>query len=822
MAETAHARSRMASIFGLVTQLLAVIAVFVINHQFFGIPGLDVLGWYLICGIPIWFIALLVFRQHELAALEALDLEELRREKKATGGGDALFDAEGGGGIGFMVARARLEWMQKWLVPIFGLIISLAFMGVGAWKFLVLRRLELNADVTRLAWPIVHPQTAPILLIALTVLTLLLFLVSRYASGLARNVEWQLLRGPGSHTLGMTLASFALVVIYAIHLYMPEVNWERYVTYAIPILMVALGFETFANFILDIYRPRAPGVVPRACFDSRLLGLFSEPGGFAASLAEAMNYQFGFQVSQTWFYQLLQRTLIPLIGVAAVIVWLLTCVVIVETNEHAIIERFGRQVNADNPYGPGVYLKAPWPIDIQRTFNTGELQQFAVGYKAGASPDLSNPGKVELWTDEKHRGREHFNFVVPPPAATGGPTSQPVASEGVRSAPVNLIRMEIFVQYQIDAKRLAEYTQFNFDDERSSPEQMLQSMAWAEVIRIVAHTPVERLLDTPREALSDELFKRLTADAAAAKLGLTIAYVGVTNTHPEKTVAEAYRKVITARQEMVTEIRKARVEQEKVLSEVAGDRRRAVLLAFALGQVERAEIDQSNLLRTLEPEKSKLPEGLRDQAAALKPEFDAYFSAMWNRAQVVDDYDLARDEYERGMGRSSGEISKLEQAKQDAEKAEQQAASAVDAKLAPLLAAARQTLSEAAAKAWIGSQRTEMARGYWNARIAVAASSLQGSAGVKLAEAQVRRWDVEMQAAGKLARVENERYAYEASPNVYKTRRYLEVLVNGLIDSRKYFFAFDPAGRSVHLRIQAEEKVRTDMANFNTKERTPG
>lgn len=830
MAETSFARSRMAAIFGLVAQIVAAIAVFLINANFFQIPGLDHLGWYLVCGVPIWFIALLVFRQHELAALEAMDLEELRREKKTTGAGEALFDAEGGGGIGFMVARARLEWMQKWLVPIFGLIFAVLMLGIGAWKFLHLRKLELNADVTRSPWPIINPEAAPILLIALTVLTLLLFLVSRYASGLARNVQWQLLRGAGSHTLGMTLASFALVIVYGIYLYMPDVNWEKYVTYAIPLLMIVLGFETFANWVLDIYRPRAPGVVPRACFDSRLLGLFSEPGGIAASLAEAMNYQFGFQVSQTWFYQLLQRTLVPLVAVAVLIIWLLTCIVIVEPNQHAIIERLGRQVNAEKPLGPGLYFKAPWPIDVLHTFNTGELHQFAVGYKVGFQP-AADPHKgdssIELWTDDRHSGRDHFNFVVPPPPVIQGPTSQPtdLSSAGVaagKSAPVNLIRMEIFVQYRIDPTRLAEFTQHNFGDDRVSPEDMLRSLAWAEVVKIAAHSPVERLMDMPRETLSAELQKRLTEKAADAKLGLSIVFVGLSNIHPEKTVADAYRKVITARQEAITEIRRARVEQEKILSEIAGDRQRAGLLAYAISQVEEAELRQADKLRALEASRVALPDALVDRVAALKADFDAYLTAMWARVRAADQSSLARDEYQRGMGYSLGEVSRLEQQTTAAAAAEAAAKKMLDDKLAPVLAEARKSLDEAAAAAWLDSQRAGMARAFWNSEIASALTGLQGAAGVVLSKAQANRWEVEMQAAAKLARVENERYAYQASPNVYKTRRYLEVLVNSLIDSRKYFFAFDPAGRNIHLRIQAEEKVRTDMTNLQTKERTGG
>ena len=50
----------------------------------------------------------------------------------------------------------------------------------------------------------------------------------------------------------------------------------------------------------------------------------AEPGRIGSSIADALNYQFGFEVSKTWFYQLLSRACVPLIifgGLAAFGSW---------------------------------------------------------------------------------------------------------------------------------------------------------------------------------------------------------------------------------------------------------------------------------------------------------------------------------------------------------------------------------------------------------------------------------------------------------------------------------------------------------------------
>ena len=91
--------------------------------------------------------------------------------------------------------------------------------------------------------------------------------------------------------------------------------------------------EFAVNFVLDLYRPRDVGELPRPSFDSRLLGMMAEPGDIARSIADAFNYQFGFQVSSTWFYQLLQRWLIPIVVTALIAVLLLSSVVIVDAEE---------------------------------------------------------------------------------------------------------------------------------------------------------------------------------------------------------------------------------------------------------------------------------------------------------------------------------------------------------------------------------------------------------------------------------------------------------------------------------------------------------
>jgi hypothetical protein len=257
--------------------------------------------WLLGGGVLIWLAAVLIFRQHELADLEAMDLEELRREKQAAGG-EALFDES----AGYLVARNRLEWMLRYMGPAFGLLFAAYLLAVGAYNWSIVHALGGEA----LPWGALQGRALPLAMIVLSTVMLLMFFMARYAAGMAGQARWQMLRGPGSFMLLGSVLVLAVVVAFGVALTRGDERWEHYLAYAIPAIMIVLGIETLLLFVADIYRPRSPGAVARACFDSRLLAILTLPGGLASGLSEAINYQFGFQVSQTWFYQLAQRELL--------------------------------------------------------------------------------------------------------------------------------------------------------------------------------------------------------------------------------------------------------------------------------------------------------------------------------------------------------------------------------------------------------------------------------------------------------------------------------------------------------------------------------
>jgi regulator of protease activity HflC (stomatin/prohibitin superfamily) len=824
VAETSYTRARRTALYGLLLQIIAFGGVLVLGQSSLSV-AMFTLAWYIGGGIPLWFVCLLVFRQHELVALESLDLEELRREKQSAGGGEAIFDEEGGGALGFRVAETRLRWMQRWLLPAFGLVTALYLAGMGMWLWYQVKTLGVLGRG--------ELQNLPISMILLGVGVLLLFLFARYASGMARVKEWQHLRACGSYMLGNAIAAAAAIICLGVAISpLKTPTPEHVLAYLIPVVMVLVAAETLINFILDVYRPRTPGVEPRACFDSRLLALIAEPGGIASTIAEAMNYQFGFEVSHTWFYQLLQRTFVPLLGAGLVILWALTCMLVVQPGEHAIVERFGRQLNAETPHKCGLHWKLPWPIDVAHKYNTGELHQIIIGFKqfdAAPQADKEQTLDVALWDDVKHMGQPHFDFLIPVPrrvaeltmARPAEPTvaeTQPTTAPGERrpeeALPVNMVRMDVAIQYRIREDDLADYT-VNI----VNAQETLRDLAWEEVVRYSASNDLFTLLGEKYATAAMELRERIRRHVEELDLGLEIVYVGVQNVHPEPGVSKEFRRVVTAEQEKIAAIREAIVKENQVLSAVAGSRGVAINLAQAIDHIGPNTTALNDAQAVLSTADAGLVETYRQRVAEHEAALRAVVEADWrlqlarlDKQQVDYDFDLGLQDV--------GDKARAGAAVTAAEAALEAAKATLTEELAEVETAARQQLSEPVVAALREEAQAQTGLTFWNGRLQQLLPGVQGEAAVVLAKAQAERWAIEMRAAAEVARVDGERAAYRAAPRVYKIRKYLEVLTAGIKDSRKFFLAFDPGNRWVRVRLMAEEQARTGIEDIETRQPT--
>ncbi len=477
-------------------------------------------------GVLIAAVSWFQMRLEESERLEKLELEELERGHT----GSALFetkDAEL-----FPAQRAR-EQFERFFVPVFTVVVCLLQAG-GAyflWRWLTKNSLQ----------PVIKQPVAGMFLFFLN--ALVLFLLGRFSATFAR-LEGQRLLRPGASYLLLNAFLCALVGAGIVGVQSGLPRADLYVAYGLCGLLALISVETLLALVLEIYRPRLRGKVERPLYESRLVGLLGQPEGLITTAAQAIDYQFGFNVSETWFYKFFERALLWLVPLQVLLLLLSTGVVVVEPGEQALLERFGRPVENRTVLGPGAHLKWPWPIDKVYRFRTEQIQTFDVGFTPDAEREKE---RAVLWT-VAHTKEE--NFLV------ASRERQLAATNGVavrRTPPVSLLTVSIPVQYQIADLRAWAY---NNEDASS----LLQDLANREVVRYLAGADLEHLMTHGRLEAAEALVQRIQAAADERQLGAHIVSVGLQDLHPPVKVAEDYEKVVGADQTRQAKILAARAD----------------------------------------------------------------------------------------------------------------------------------------------------------------------------------------------------------------------------------------------------------------------
>jgi len=524
-----------------------------------GFFAITAVSWLSLSAALIWLVLVIQFHQRALAEQEKLDMGQLARDEQAS----TIFQAKGERAALFAVAQRRLQILEKWFIPIFSVLIAVYQIGVGLY---LLKGAQAWADLSKAA-PGAEVELKPPLLCAVCMMAIAFvsFLISRYATGMSAQPQWKPLRAGGSFLLGIAVLCFALAIGLALAQF--EINIVVVViNFVVPILLVVLGVETALNFVLDIYRPRLKGRYGRSAFDSRLLGIINEPGGILRSAADAIDYQFGFKVSQTWFYKLLEKAIVPLVLFAGVTLYLLSCVVVVDPNEEAIIEHFGNPVNDANEVrlaGPGLTFKWPWPIDIAYKYPTKKVTELNIGFVPKTDPETGEVIREPLLWGKAHHEAEYHLLVA---SEQTGTTSEAGA------VPVSLVVAAVPVQYRI--KDL-----YHFIYNHSQPEKLLESICYRELAKFAASARIEvdneadmahSLLGAGKNQAKRILTNNIQKAADEAGLGVEIVFLGLQGIHPPPEVAPDYQKVVGAVQKKQALILRAQAERNKTLSTLVG------------------------------------------------------------------------------------------------------------------------------------------------------------------------------------------------------------------------------------------------------------
>jgi regulator of protease activity HflC (stomatin/prohibitin superfamily) len=534
-----------------------------------GFFAISAVGWLMLSAALVWLVLTIQFHQRALAEQEKLDMSQLAKAEQSP----RIFQPEGERATLFAVAQRRLGILEKWFIPVFAGLIAAYQIAIGLY---LLKSIGAGDEVA--------PKEPLLCAVFMTGIAFVSFLLSRYATGMSAQFQWKPLRAGGSSLLGIAVLCFALAIGLALVPF-DFLVWLDVVGWAISILLVVLGVETALNVVLDIYRPRLKDQYSRAAFDSRLLGLINEPGEIFRTAASAIDYQFGFQVSQTWFYKLLEKAIVPLVLFAAITLYLLSCIVVVAPDEEAIIEHLGNPVDRAGQVrhiGPGLSFKWPWPIDIVQKRATKRIAEISVGFVPKPEQKGEKVGYGPLLWGKPHYEKEYELLVASEQTGTA-------AADG--AVPVSLVMAAVPVQYRI--KDL-----YCFIYNHNEPEKLLESICYRELTNFAASAKIEvdseadlqqSLLGAGRAEAKRVLTQNIQAAADDAGLGVEIVFLGMQGIHPPPDVAADYQKVVGAVQSRYALILNAHAQRNKDLSTLVGSVEDAEKLYDLAGAYQKAE-----------------------------------------------------------------------------------------------------------------------------------------------------------------------------------------------------------------------------------------
>ncbi len=372
-----------------------------------------------------------------------------------------------------------------------------------------------------------------------------------FLTGQSREKEFRWLRPVGSMLILSGLVMFLSAAAALLYVY-GKTAFEPYFAKGVFGLECVLTAEFLVSFVIEFYRPRTGGEM-RPVYESRVLAIFTEPGGVVRNIAESLDYQFGFKVSGTSVYLFLRKVFVPALMIWAFLLWAFTSLSEVGPGEIGIRQRFGAAAGTD--LEPGVHWKLPWPMEKIICVPVEQMQCVIVG-KTGKDKDSDLDRTVILWEGD-HSSMED-PFLVAAKETDGRDISYSVA----------ILETSLPIYYRAKKDAVRDYA-FQFENIPST----LLSVGKAEATGYFASTDFLADISSAREQVCADLKARIQKQCDALQMGIEIVSVNMSGAHPplgkaknekdknaiDTNVAEAFQLIVIAQEEAKATCSKAGV-----------------------------------------------------------------------------------------------------------------------------------------------------------------------------------------------------------------------------------------------------------------------
>ncbi len=399
---------------------------------------------------------------------------------------------------------------------------------------------------------------APVAFVSAVISILCLF-SGVFAIGESRERLYRWLRVPGEWLI-FNFAIFAATSISVLLIKSGRIYYDTVFKNFFFITLCVVTVELIMNFVMEFYRPRGE-MEERPVFESRILSLFTEPGGLMKNVADTLDYQFGFKISGTWLYKAVETSLFPLILFWLATLWAMTSVVQVYPNERAFRESFGI-VEKENLLLPGIHFKLPYPFGKIIRIPADDIQEIYIGTGEENNKEKGNKKAEDaiLWT-VSHYEKEK-NFLV---------ASDKAVSD--TEVPVSYIASVFNIQYKVSPDALYDYYYENYDIRKT-----IFAVTESVIVKFLASKDMVKMLSLERKSNKELLATLLQEAYDKNKLGIKVVFVNILDVHPPvEKVAPSFQNVIGAIEEKEAEILKAKAYEKKILPIAEAEASKVVL-----------------------------------------------------------------------------------------------------------------------------------------------------------------------------------------------------------------------------------------------------
>ncbi|MDG2201085.1 MAG: SPFH domain-containing protein [Phycisphaerales bacterium] len=568
----AYQRATNIAAFGFLLQLVVATVLLIFGLRA-GDTTAEYASWYLYVGLIVWLGMIIIFNQHKLERLEALEEGEL----VASGSGaESIFDRSGDE---IRTAARRLRLMYKWVLPAASMLVVLMLITLGWIIFDQLSDIADNSGQTELS---LTQNKGWLIAIGLG-FAVVCFIFSRYLAGMAALGVWQNLRAGAGVMVGNVIVLMG-VVIGTIFRFFEIDSVIGVVAWLIPILMIIIAIEIVLNIILNMYRPRIGGDWPRAAYDSRGLSLLATPDSFVRSINDAVNYQFGFDITSSWGYQLLLRSSAWLIVLGLFVLVALSALAVVGGREQGLRLRSGAIVGSGDTqiHDSGFFWKLPWPVETTALYDVSMVRQLPL------TPMDTMRRRGFLWEDE----------IQLPPGQTLDPFIVGKSRLGIGAADVDpvgetdenddfgddyaLVDMLLMMNYHIQPDAgsgepgLLRYLSFGTEhvarrQTLTDRERGLRDLALSVTTRYMATRSLDDVLSDQRAELSGELRSLIQDRFDSLGTGVQVVSINIPMIRPAGDAAKDFQDLPLAIQQRDQLVANAERNRITLYTAIAGN-----------------------------------------------------------------------------------------------------------------------------------------------------------------------------------------------------------------------------------------------------------